>query len=200
VGLDKSEWKPLLLSREQYWIDYYKAKGPVYNIDPVAGSRLGSKQPESFARTLSEFHKGKPKSEEHKLNISKGRKGQKKSASSLAAHKAALDKFFEENPDRVSPRRNRAITNASGKRKPEAVEKFSENAKKQFAGEEGHAELVRRARLGGKKRRAFTPDQVRNIRALREAGHSFKEIAEMLGIPQGSIYAICNRRVYKDVI
>ncbi len=51
----------LLIAREQHWMDYYKPfshKG--YNINPVAGSRLGTKQSlETIAKSIA-ARKGKP--------------------------------------------------------------------------------------------------------------------------------------------
>ncbi|SRR6266852_3028017 len=58
--------KEELLTKEQFWIDWLS---PKYNRALIAGSRLGVKLSDGTKLKLSLLHKGKPKSEEHKLKI-----------------------------------------------------------------------------------------------------------------------------------
>jgi group I intron endonuclease len=53
----------LILEQEQYYIDIFS---PEYNINPIAGSRLGSKHTEKTKNNMK-----KSKTEEHKKNMSK---------------------------------------------------------------------------------------------------------------------------------
>lgn len=77
-SFDALEINPVdLLKAEQFWIDSLDAanqeKG--YNQCKVAGTREGSKQPESMKQALRFFMKGKPKSDAHRKAIGAGNKG-----------------------------------------------------------------------------------------------------------------------------
>ncbi len=64
--------KDQLIQREQFYIDHYK---PKFNVNPKAGSRLGSKQsPEAIEKTR-QAHLGKARTEETKQRISAAQKG-----------------------------------------------------------------------------------------------------------------------------
>ena len=70
--VDKSE----LIIREQYWLNRYQSYNPIngYNISPTAGSLLGVKMPKRTAfyrKRMSNALLGKPKSKEHRQNLSK---------------------------------------------------------------------------------------------------------------------------------
>lgn len=187
--------KKLILSKEQEWIDYYNSIGPLYNICPTAGNRLGTIQSEYQKKTLSDFHRGKEKSSSHRQNISKAKIGVPRSKESVEKQKQLLIEYFEMHPEKVSSRKPKAITNASGKRSQEAVDKFSANAKKQFAGKEGHAELVRRSLLGAEKIRRYTDKVYIDVQKFREEGATHKEISERFSIPMGSIPVMLKRKV-----
>lgn len=78
--------KQNLIKCEQYWIDEMVAAGEHtgYNILPVAGSPLGIKcSPETIAK-MSESHKGKIFSQEHRNQLSKSATGRKMSIESIA--------------------------------------------------------------------------------------------------------------------
>lgn len=61
-----------LYIKEQYWIDTYQCLVPDgFNLDAVAGSRLGSKLSEEAKAKISAFHKGRVISNETRLKISR---------------------------------------------------------------------------------------------------------------------------------
>lgn len=67
----------LLLEREQYWINFYNVidKKYGYNIQPIAGSNLGSKLTEKHKEKIRNSHYGIRPSEETKRKQSKAREG-----------------------------------------------------------------------------------------------------------------------------
>lgn len=93
-GLDQLQFelielcsKSELLRREQFWINNYKAKGPLFNVSPTAGSSLGAKhRPETIEKLKgrivsdetrkkqSDWQKGKPKDEAMKAKWADGRR------------------------------------------------------------------------------------------------------------------------------
>jgi group I intron endonuclease len=54
-NLSKDEARKLILEREQHYID---SLSPVYNINPIAGSRLGSGHTQETIARMSEIKKG----------------------------------------------------------------------------------------------------------------------------------------------
>ena len=70
-----------LLKREQIWINYFQSYNINfgYNLNPVAGSRLGRKTSEETKAKQRIVHKGKIISEETKIKMSKARLGKKAS-------------------------------------------------------------------------------------------------------------------------
>lgn len=68
----------LLIQREQYWINYFKDK--LYNFNPIAGSRLGSKASEETKKKMSISSTGRKHTDEAKAKISATHKGKPKSA------------------------------------------------------------------------------------------------------------------------
>lgn len=67
-----------LIEREQYWIDYFKER--LYNFNPIAGSRLGSKATEETKKKMSIASIGRKHTDEAKAKISATHKGKPKSA------------------------------------------------------------------------------------------------------------------------
>ena len=65
---DKTE----LISREQFWMDFFK---PVYNGRPIANSPLGTKHSAETRAKMSAAAKKKVFTEAHRQNISKAKKG-----------------------------------------------------------------------------------------------------------------------------
>lgn len=88
-GKDNFKWEIIefiivekeLLIIEQIYLDLYKNeegiidKNKCYNLSPKAGNCLGIKRSEKTIKLLSEVHKNKKLSEEHKKNISRSMKG-----------------------------------------------------------------------------------------------------------------------------
>jgi len=56
--LEKCE-KNCLIEEEQYWMDFYNSYNPYkgYNINPTAGSRLGSKHTDDSKKLMSDYRK-----------------------------------------------------------------------------------------------------------------------------------------------
>jgi group I intron endonuclease len=79
-GADTFDWeiiqfvddKTNLISREQFWIDFFK---PTYNGRPIANSPLGTKASIETRAKMSASAKKRGFSEEHKKNISLAKKG-----------------------------------------------------------------------------------------------------------------------------
>lgn len=86
-----------LIIREQYWIDKLNACEVGYNLSPTAGSTLGVKYSDGSKEKLK-----KPKSEEHKNNISK----------SLILNKSKAGKnngMYDKNHTRESKEKNKYL-------------------------------------------------------------------------------------------
>jgi NADH-ubiquinone oxidoreductase chain 4 len=64
----------LLIEREQYYFDLFS---PEYNINPVAGSRFGTKHSEESRKKISDGHLGKLASEETREKMSEAKRGDK---------------------------------------------------------------------------------------------------------------------------
>jgi len=64
--------KSALIQREQFWVDFFK---PSYNKRLVVNSPLGTKHSAETRAKMSASAKKKIFTEEHKLNISKAKKG-----------------------------------------------------------------------------------------------------------------------------
>lgn len=76
-NLSKEQAKELILSREQFYIDTLSLDNPMYNILPIAGSRLGSQHTEKTKSLISlalsgenHYNSGKSLSAETKFLIS----------------------------------------------------------------------------------------------------------------------------------
>jgi group I intron endonuclease len=88
----------LLLSREQHFLDTYKPYNRKigYNINPVAGSNLGFKMPESAKEKLRNINLGKKHSLETRKKISEVQKGKKRTF--ISKYKTSLKTRGELNP------------------------------------------------------------------------------------------------------
>jgi len=92
-GTDAFEFEPLLICAaedllfyEQRALDQMK---PEYNSSPTAGNTLGVKCSPERKRKISEAHKGKKHSAEHRANISAGLVGRKISEKTRAKYRVA---------------------------------------------------------------------------------------------------------------
>jgi group I intron endonuclease len=74
--IEKCEKEELEI-REQYWYEYYKENGKVYNIRNDVRTCRGVKRSEEFKKKISETLKGKKVSKETKIKISNTEKGKK---------------------------------------------------------------------------------------------------------------------------
>lgn len=85
---------PQLVEREQYWLDFYRAQGPVYNYSPVARTpMLGRSRPDSVREAVRRARKGKPLSKAHVKKLSQSHMGQEpwnKGKEMTDAYKATL--------------------------------------------------------------------------------------------------------------
>jgi group I intron endonuclease len=82
---DKSQ----LIAREQFWMNFF---APVYNGRPVANSPLGTKASIETRAKMSVAAKKRGFSDEHKLNISKAKKGVSVMSDSQKKHLSDVNK------------------------------------------------------------------------------------------------------------
>jgi group I intron endonuclease len=96
--LEKDILQENLLSREQFYLDLFKSheRDVGYNLNPVAGSNLGFKMPESAKEKLRQRNLGKKHSEETKKKISSVQIGKKRK--SISKLKTSLKCRWENNP------------------------------------------------------------------------------------------------------
>lgn len=135
---NKTILKNNLLEREQYWIDELRKINELYNLCPIAGSKLGAreskeairkrsiantgkKRTKAFRDRMSRLRKGRcigcyPKkvfSEEHIKNLSESHKGYKLSDE----HKRKIGEYHENRPkeiqDRMSRNHMKSVVNMS---------------------------------------------------------------------------------------
>ena len=64
-----------LIEREQFWINQFDFDTQLYNLNPTAGSQLGTKRSEETKKRISEAQRGRVLSEEHRNKISEAKKG-----------------------------------------------------------------------------------------------------------------------------
>jgi group I intron endonuclease len=74
-----------LLAREQYWIDVFDAASRTnYNIDKIAGSRLGSKASVETRERLRQAHIGQIRSKESSAKAAESNRGRRRTAEQRA--------------------------------------------------------------------------------------------------------------------
>jgi group I intron endonuclease len=128
----------LLYEREQFWFDYYKENGLVYNVREVVESNKGINHPmsEETRKKISEKERGKIISEETRKKLSEAHKGRKR----LPFSKEHKEKIGEANKGkkswitgkRMSEEHKKKISEAKRGKKPhemseEIKEKISKN-------------------------------------------------------------------------
>lgn len=129
---NKQILKENLLEREQYWIDKYFGKD-CYNFNPIAGSRLGSKDSEETIEKKRISCTGKKRSEEFKQkmkelsklenHINPCFKGRKHSDESINKNREAHrgKKLSEETKDKIgNALRNKPLSEETKKKMSEA--------------------------------------------------------------------------------
>jgi group I intron endonuclease len=168
-----------LIAREQSHID---ALRPAYNVCQVAGSTLGRVHSSSTKLKIAQKALGRkcpPRSAEHRAAISASLVGKRKSEAHAAAFQAgrATRVYSEEQKLQVSESLKAAY--ASGLRSRVKSEEHRQKIGRSYA--------------------KLSDAQVREIRSLRLAGVTCKELAERFGSNAGTICEIASRKRYRWV-
>jgi group I intron endonuclease len=168
-----------LIPREQAEID---ATCPAYNICRKAGSTLGrlhSAETRKKIALMAVGRKHPPRSNEHRMALSVSLSGKQKSK----AHAAA---FQSGRAARVYTEEQKAAISAG-------LRTAYESGLRDRAKSEMHKQKI------GKFYAKLTDDQVREIRSLRAARVTCKDLAERFGSNAGTICEIANRKRYRWV-
>lgn len=75
--------KENLIEREQYWLDFYKENGKVYNVRLKVESNRGLKHSAEHNRKIGDANRGKKISDEQKKKVSDSLKGRKLTKESI---------------------------------------------------------------------------------------------------------------------
>lgn len=151
--------KEILLEREQYWMDFYKSYNPRkgYNINPIAGSRLGSKHSDDTKKIMSEYRN----SDKYWW---KGRKHTPEAIENIRRSKSGVNNPFygkhlsEEHKKKISENNGKGFLGK--KHSDETKKKISEKMfviKERYMGENNPAkrpevrEKIRQSKLGIKR-------------------------------------------------
>lgn len=132
-----------ILTREQFWIDAAKSASHWYgyNACPVAGTREGTKQPDTVSATMAAFHKGKPKTPEQRAKMSAAALGRKKSPEHKQRLREAAQRQFADPTARIKAAEYGAMAtpHMTGKtHTPEALAKMKAAHAKRPRGPNGH--------------------------------------------------------------
>jgi group I intron endonuclease len=123
--------KTNLISREQFWMDFFK---PTYNGRPIANSPLGTKASIETRAKMSVSAKKRGFSDKHKQNISKAKKGVSVMSEAQKAHLSNVNKgkvFSAETREKIR-------TTSTGRyHTDEAKQKISVAAKARWAAKKG---------------------------------------------------------------
>lgn len=171
-----------LISREQFWIDYYKSydKSVGFNILPIAESRLGMKHSNETKEKMSESRKGenhwnygKCHSEKTKQKISNSHKGKT---------------YSDETKKKLSEiRKGKPRLDLKGvKQSEDTIRKRIEKNKIVLRGE-------------GNPMAKLTEEDVKNIRVLIQENIPLSEIANQYNVDYKTIYNIRNKKSWKHV-
>lgn len=202
-----------LLFYEQRLIDGLK---PDYNTSPTAGSQLGYRHTDETRKKMSQSRakdfspmKGRKHTEESKRKISQNRKGKGNSGWTDERRR----KISEANKGRIITQEQRdkiSATLMGHKQSAEQIEKrrlklvgrkmpegFSEKARDRMLGVKLNADHCQSI---GKSKAKLSDDQVREIRARRDAGESRKSLALEYNIDPASITHIVNLNSYRWVV
>ena len=123
--------KTQLISREQFWMNFF---APVYNGRPVANSPLGTKASAETRAKMSVAAKKRGFSDEHKLNISKAKKGVSVMSDSQKKHLSDVNKgkvLSAETREKIR------VTSTGRYHTNEAKQKISVAAKARWAAKKG---------------------------------------------------------------
>jgi group I intron endonuclease len=136
-----------LVSYEQFYID---ALNPYFNILKIAGNVIGRVCSEKTRKLMSLKHKGKKLSDEHKINLSKARKGINLNppVTNETRHKMSLAR--KGHLTSLEARRKISIAN-KGKKRTEEVKKILSSLK---SGKKQSADVIKKRtdKLRGQKR------------------------------------------------
>jgi group I intron endonuclease len=169
-----------LITREQAEIDVSR---PAYNVCPVAGSTFGRLHSDETKLKIAAKAAGRkfpPRSAEYCATLSESLKGKKKSEAHAAAFQAgrAARIYSEEQRHQIS----------------ESLKDAYRAGRKSRIKSEGHRQKI------GQTYAKLTDDQVRQIRQLRSAGVTCKEVALRFDSNAGTICEIANRKRYRWVV
>jgi group I intron endonuclease len=213
--IETVENKNKLLEREQYWINFKKACNPDYgyNISPKAGSVLGRKFSQDTKNKIGNSNRGKKRTPEQKIKMSKASKGRIISEE----HKQKLRilstgrKASQETREKMSKSRIGIIFSEEQKRK------ISEHKKGIHAGAEHYrygkhcseetkkkiSESKKGKTIGPQGERNFqaklTEKQVYEIKELLGQGIEQKEIASRFNVGRNAIYNIKYGKTWKHI-
>lgn len=166
----------VLVAREQAWMDDLK---PEYNINPVAGSRLGSKASPETCKRNGDIHRGRKRSAETCKRIGDGNRGKTLSAEARAKISAAKRGVLA-GPMSAAHKANlsRAKKGCASWRKgvstpPETKAKLSASLKGNTNGRGGkgrkHSEATKLAWSIKRKGRKLSPEHIAKTVATRKA-------------------------------
>lgn len=169
-----------LIAREQAAIDSTR---PAYNVCLVAGSTFGRVHSADTKIKIAEKATGRkrpPRSAEYREALSASLKGKKKSEAHAAAFQAgrASRVYSEEQRQQVSA----------------GLKEAYRSGRRSRGKSEAHRQKI------GQAYAKLTDEQVREIRKLRQAGVTCKELAGMFASNAGTICEIANGKRYRWVV
>jgi len=171
--------KESLIALEQDLMDMFR---PEYNSVLTAGNTLGRKHSAETKSKIAEKAIGRkcsPRSASYRLAISRAHKGKPKASWHIAALQEGRKKqvYTSERRQKIGDSLREAYS--SGRKSRDRPTEY-------------------RAKIG-RTVGAFTDDDVVAIRAMRDAGATYKRIAEKYDSNPASVCNLCNRKTYKWV-
>lgn len=165
-----------LLDREQHWLD---SEDPEYNICKVAGNTLGRKHSKETRRKIAKKAVGRkcpPRSAKHRRRLSEIHKGKKKPDHVMAALQAG--------------RARRVYTDEQRRRMADDTRRSYEDGRRSRTKTEDHRFKI------GQFFAKLTDDEVREIRRLKLAGVTGRQLAKDFDSNPGTISNICSGKRY----